>query len=139
MKRHSGENVVKTAKKCQIWKVPEKESFHIWKVPNKESFIYGKCQTRKESKSAASKLSEIRTAESFLPCLERVPRKESLQIRQVFRKGKSSNEESAEAKANKESSVRGLFKIQIADISFLIQRCAHTAAVISSNLGSKIS
>ena len=66
-------------------------------------------------------------------------KKESFQIRKVFRKGKFSNEESAEAKANKESSVRRLFEIQIADLSFLVQRCAHTAAVISSYLGSKIS
>ena len=68
-----------------------------------------------------------------------MPNKESFQIRKVFRKGKFSNEESAEAKANKESSVRRLFEIQIADLSFLVQRCAHTAAVISSYLGSKIS
>ena len=88
VKRQSGENALKTAKKCQIWKVPKKESF---------------------------------------------------QIRKVFRKGKFSNEESAEAKANKESSVRRLFEIQIADLFFLVQRCAHTAAVISSYLGSKIS
>ena len=70
VKRQSGENALKTAKKCQIWKVPKKESF---------------------------------------------------QIRKVFRKGKFSNKESAEAKANKESSVRRLFEIQNADLSFLIQ------------------
>ena len=65
--------------------------------------------------------------------------KKSFQKRKVFRKEKFSNKESAEAKANKESSVRRLFEIQITNLSFLVQRCAHTAAVISSNLGSKIS
>ena len=130
---------LKLPKSAKYGKFQKRKVFIYGKFQIRKVFIYGKCQIRKESESTVNKLSEIRTAESFLPCLERVPRKESLQIRQVFRKGKSSNEESAEAKANKESSVRGLFKIQIADISFLIQRCAHTAAVISSNLGSKIS
>ena len=120
VKRQSGENALKSAKKCQIWKVPEKKVFIYGKFQIRKVFIYGKCQIRKVSKSTVSELSEIRTAESFLPYLEHVPRKESFQIRQVFKKGKSSNEESAEAKANKESSVRRLFEIQNADLSFLV-------------------
>ena len=91
VKRQSGENALKTAKKCQIWKVPEKESFHIWKVPNKESFhiwkVPNKERVRQHSKQTVRNSNCRIFPALFRTCAKKgkFSNKESFQKRKVFK------------------------------------------------------
>ena len=86
--------MVKTAKKCQIWKVPKKESFQIWKVLNKESFHIWKVPKKERVKERSQQTVRNSNCRIF-PALFRTctkkgkfSNKASFQKRKVFKWGK---------------------------------------------------